>query len=154
MNEDEISESKDPHIRDFVYQFHSNGCIKRLKIPLNLPYIRDAREQALRLIKLHRMPSHLEDELHLKLQQFSKESSEDYLDHQAEESLPSDSVFDKVSGKVGVVCATNSVAKCRSVAFDLWTFVWTTLSPILVLLPLRHMPEHQQLQTALWMYSG
>lgn len=85
----------DPHI-EFVYQFHSNGSIKHLKLPLKLPYVRDAREQALRLIKLHRMPPHLEDDLHVKLEQFAKQASSDFLDRRAEESLPSDSVFDEV----------------------------------------------------------
>ena len=90
------TKAKDPHTRDFVYQFPSNGSIKRLTVPLNLPYTRDAREQALRLIKLHRMPFHLEDELSENLQQFAKEASNEYLDGRAEESLPNDSVFDKV----------------------------------------------------------
>ena len=99
-----IQKGKDPHIRDFVFQFHSNGSIKRLKIPLNLPYTRDVREQALRLIKLHRMPYHLEDELYLKLQQFARESSDDFLNHQAEESLPNDSVFEKVSDLIHTAC--------------------------------------------------
>lgn len=97
MDESTITtKAKDPHARNFVYQFPSNGSIKRLTVPLNLPYTRDAREQALRLIKLHRMPFHLEDELCGKLQQFAKEASDECLDLHAEESLPSDSVFDKV----------------------------------------------------------
>ena len=96
---DNITNTKkalDPHMQEFIYQFHSNGSVKRLKLPLSLPYVRDVREQALRLIKLHRMPSHLEDELHTKLRLFANEASNDFLDRQAEESLPHDSVFDKV----------------------------------------------------------
>ncbi len=91
-----ITKAKDPYTRDFVYQFPSNGSIKRLTVPLNLPYTRNAREQALRLIKLHRMPFHLEDELSEKLQRFAKEVSDQCLDCRAEESLPNDSVFNKV----------------------------------------------------------
>lgn len=94
---DTMQKDKDSNIRDFIYQFHSNGSIKRLKVPLNLPYIRDAREQALRLIKLRHMPYHLEDDLYMKLQQFAKESSDNFLNQRAEESLPNDSVFDKVN---------------------------------------------------------
>ena len=97
------TKAKDPHTRHFVYQFPSNGSIKRLTVPLNLPYTRDAREQALRLIKLHRMPFHLEDELSENLQQFATEASNERLDGLAEESLPNDSVFDKVCGGVGGV---------------------------------------------------
>ena len=96
--------AKDPCTREFVYQFPSNGSIKRLTLPLNLPYTRDAREQALRLIKLHRMPFHLEDELCGKLQQFAKEASDEYLDCSAEESLPNDSVFNKVYHVCVCVC--------------------------------------------------
>ena len=102
---------KDSNIRDFIYQFRSNGSIKRLKVPLNLPYIRDAREQALRLIKLRHMPYHLEDDLYMKLQQFAKESSDDFLNQQAEGSLPNDSVFDKVSGADSMIC-------------DITTLIW------------------------------
>ena len=97
------TKAKDPYTRDFVYQFASNGSIKRLTVPLNLPYTRNAREQALRLIKLHRMPFHHEDDLCGKLQQFAKEASDECLDCCAEESLPNDSVFDKV-------CITAQVA--------------------------------------------
>ena len=92
------TKAKDPHTRHFVYQFPSNGSIKRLTVPLDVPYTRDAREQALRLIKLHRMPFHLEDELSENLQQFATEASNECLDGRAEESLPNDSVFDKVCG--------------------------------------------------------
>ena len=83
-------------VRDFIYRFQSNGSVHRLRVPLQLPYARDVREQTLRLIKLHRMPSHLEEELFMKLKQFAKDASGEFLDHQAEECLPSDSVFDKV----------------------------------------------------------
>lgn len=86
----------DPHSQEFVYSFPSNGSTKRLRVPLKLPYARDTREQAMRLIKLHRMPFHLEDELCLKLQLFAKEASNECLDRLAEENLPSDSVLDAV----------------------------------------------------------
>ena len=94
--ENDIDADAQSNVRDFVYRFHSNGSANRLRVPLQLPYTRDVREQALRLIKLHRMPAHLEDELFTTLQQFAKEASDEFLDHQAEECLPSDSVFDKV----------------------------------------------------------
>ena len=82
---------------DFVYDFRSNGSIRRLKLPLKLPYVGNARELALRVIMAHKLPQHLEDDLHDQLLNFARGASQEMMDKKAEERMVGGSVFEKVS---------------------------------------------------------
>ena len=86
----------DPGEVDFVYNFQSNGCTYRLQLPLEVPYRGVPRELAVRLVKAHRIPCHLEDDLCERLVEFISTSSLDVLDQLAERSLYGGSVFEKV----------------------------------------------------------
>ncbi len=80
----------------FSFQFHSQGNICRLDVPLKLPYQGDAREHATRLVRGHKIPFHLENDLYQALDAFTKDSTMKMLDQEVEESLYGGSVFEKV----------------------------------------------------------
>ena len=61
---------------EFVYQFPWKGKLRELKLPLQLPYEGDIEELSSRLVKVHGIPYHLEDDLTRDLARFvSRETS-------------------------------------------------------------------------------
>lgn len=81
---------------DFVYNFQSKGSTYRLQVPLEVPYRGIPRELAPRLVKAHRIPCHLEDDMCERLVEFTSAASLDVLDQLAESNLYGGSVFEKV----------------------------------------------------------
>ena len=49
--------------RPFVFRYPSNSKVYELKVPVKIPYSRDVRELAVRLIRGHDLPCYLEDQL-------------------------------------------------------------------------------------------
>ena len=66
--------------RDFLYKFRSKGATYQLKVPLELPYIGNPRELAVRLVNTHKLPCYLEDDLCGQLKQFALEETVKLLD--------------------------------------------------------------------------
>ena len=85
-----------PQMGEFVYQFVSKGSTYRLTVPLKLPYQGDSSEHAVRLVKAHKIPFHLEDEVREKLDSYAKSATLKMLDQAAEEKIYGGSVFEKV----------------------------------------------------------
>lgn len=81
---------------DFAYQFRSGGNTYCLNVPLELPFEGHTRELAVRLVRAHRIPCHLEDDLCEKLGAFASSASLEMLDQLAERNLYGGSVFEKV----------------------------------------------------------
>lgn len=82
-----VSVQKENHYCDFVYKFRSRGNAQKLKVPLELPYVGNSRELAVRLVNAHKLPCYLEDDLYSQLQQFEKDETLKLLDAQADEKL-------------------------------------------------------------------
>ena len=61
--------------RRFHYQFRSGGTSYDLSVPLRFPYRGEVRELALRLIRGHKLPCYLEEELTQQLKGFIREQS-------------------------------------------------------------------------------
>ena len=81
---------------DFLYKFRSKGATYQLKVPLELPYIGNPRELAVRLVNTHKLPCYLEDDLCGQLKQFALEETVKLLDQVAEENLYGGSVLEEV----------------------------------------------------------
>ena len=104
-------------IGDFVYQFPSRGKVYRLTVPLKLPYQDNSRELAVRLIRIHKIPFHLEDDLFEKLEAFSEAATLQMLDQQAENNLYGGSVFETVRKGLECTCISKQssyIANCVS----------------------------------------
>lgn len=82
--------------REFAYKFVSNGKKYELKVPLEVLRRGSCKELAVRLIKVHKIPFHLEDGLHEKLEYFANVSTLEMLDQQTENQMYGGSVFEKV----------------------------------------------------------
>lgn len=92
----EVEGEADHGRREFAYKFLSNGKKYELKVPIGLPFGGSCKELAVRLIKAHKIPFHLEDELHEKLDRFTKAATLGMLDEQSENRMYGGSVFEKV----------------------------------------------------------
>lgn len=89
-------EEEENDITKFSYNFVSNGKKYQLRVPITLPYEKCCRELCVRLIKTHKIPFHLEDELHDELCAFVKSTTIEMLDETTESHLYGGSVFEKV----------------------------------------------------------
>jgi len=86
---------------EFTFVFVSNGKKYELKLPIDIPYEKSCRELTVRLIKAHKIPFHLEDELHEKLRVFTRTAALEILDEKSESLMYGGSVFEKVTPMIG-----------------------------------------------------
>ena len=87
-------------MKEFAYKFVSNGRKYVLKVPLEVLRKGSSKELSVRLIKAHKIPFHLEDELHEKLKSFTNVATLEMLDQQTENLMYGGSVFEKVYNDV------------------------------------------------------
>ena len=80
----------------FVFRYPSNGMVYELKVPVKLPYTRDVRELAVRLIQGHDLPCYLEDQLIDQLRCHVQETAQLACDSNAMETMQSVLEEDKV----------------------------------------------------------
>ena len=100
--EEETSETNSKSL--FTFIFVSNGKKYELKLPVDIPYEKSCQELTVRLIKTHKIPFHLEDELHDKLLVFTRTASLEILDEKTESLMYGGSVFEKVNNVRLVFC--------------------------------------------------
>ena len=81
---------------EFSFKYLSKGKKYELKLPLEVIPEGNCRELAVRLVKAHNIPFHLEDELKEKLESFMESATLEMLDQQTENLMYGGSVFEKV----------------------------------------------------------
>ena len=85
----------------FVFRYPSNGRVYELKVPIKIPYSRDVRELAVRLIRGHDLPCYLEDQLIDQLRCHVQETTQSTSDSNATETMQRVLDEDKVMSTTG-----------------------------------------------------
>ena len=82
------SEKKKGAAEELLFEFCSNGARYRLRVPVGAPLdAARARELAVRVVRAHKLPCYLEDELREQLEEFSKAAALRNWDSEADRAL-------------------------------------------------------------------
>ena len=106
-------QDKDEDQSPFVFRYPSNGMVYELKVPVKIPYTRDVRELAVRLIRGHDLPCYLEDQLIDQLRCHVQETTQLASDSNATETMQRVLDEDKVTD------TTDGVLLCKTLYLQL-----------------------------------
>lgn len=123
----------------FIFRYPSNGTVYELRVPVKLPYTRDMRELAVRLIQGHNLPCYLEDQLTNQLRSHVQETTQLARDSNATVTIQTALQEDKVRHAAnGVLYTMNPKSKRNAnVTYfhSLPISFFVTLSPLLLPYP-------------------